>query len=102
MPRVKVVERGEDEDAGEAVGEAGIERDVLQGRAEAELVGAAHERDGFDHLHVIFGARGIEHGGLAEADHAGDLEQRALRVGGEFQGAAGELKAEFVDEARVR
>ena len=94
----EIVERGEEEDAGEAVGETGIERDVLQGPAEAELVCAAHERGGFDHLQVIFGARGIEHGGLAEADHAGDLEQRAARVGGEFDRAARELKPELVDE----
>ena len=56
----KIVERGEDEDAGEAVGEAGIQRDVLHGGAETELVCAAHERGGFDQLQVVFRARGIE------------------------------------------
>ena len=98
----EIVERGEDEDAGEAVGEAGIERDVLEGSAEAELVRAAHQRGGFDHLEVVLRARGIEHGGLAEADHAGNFEQRAARVRGQLDRAARELKAEIVDEGRRR
>ena len=37
---------------------------------------------------------------MAEADHSWNLEQGALRIGGEFQRAARELKAELVDEGR--
>ena len=61
----------------EAVRQAGIERDVLEGRSEAELVCAAYERGGFDDLDVVLDARGIEQRRLAEADHAGDLEEGA-------------------------
>ena len=96
----KIGERGENEDAGEAVADAAVHGDVLDRGAEAELVSAAHEGGGLDRLHVVFGARGIEQRRLSEADHAGDFDFGAARIRNQIERAAGELEAQFVDETR--
>ena len=77
LPADEIIQRRKNENAGEAIRETGIQRDVLKRSAEAELVCAVHECGGFDYLDMVLGARRIEQPGLAEADHARYLKGAA-------------------------
>ncbi len=95
------IQRGKHENASEAIGQPGIERNMLYRAAEPELVIAAYERCGVHEFNVIFGSGRIENRGLPNAHDSRDFEERALGVWREIDPATCELETDFVDEMRT-